>query len=61
VWGDAVNTASRMESASEAGRVNVSGDTYRLVQEKFYCMYRGQIEAKNKGEVDMYYVTAPKV
>lgn len=56
IWGDAVNTASRMESSGECGKVNVSGTTYALVKEKFICSYRGKIMAKNKGELDMYFV-----
>lgn len=56
IWGDTVNTASRMESAGEIGKVNISGETYKYVQEYFNCEYRGKIEAKNKGEIDMYFV-----
>jgi class 3 adenylate cyclase len=56
VWGDTVNTASRMESSGEAGRVNISCDTYNLVKEFFVCEHRGKIVAKNKGEIDMYFV-----
>ncbi|HSR37554.1 MAG TPA: adenylate/guanylate cyclase domain-containing protein, partial [Phnomibacter sp.] len=60
IWGDTVNTASRMESGSEGGRINISGETYRLVSKTFDCIYRGKIPAKNKGEVDMYFVEAKK-
>ncbi len=56
IWGDTVNLASRMESSGEAGRVNISGDTYELVKDVYNCTYRGKIQAKNKGEVDMYFV-----
>ena len=56
IWGDTVNTASRMESSGEAGKVNVSGATYELVKDKFTFTYRGKIQAKGKGEVDMYFV-----
>jgi class 3 adenylate cyclase len=56
IWGDTVNTASRMESASEIGKVNISGTTYELIKDKFKCTYRGKIPAKNKGDVDMYFV-----
>jgi class 3 adenylate cyclase/uncharacterized protein YjeT (DUF2065 family) len=56
IWGDTVNLASRMESCGEPGRVNISGVTYDLVKEKFECTHRGKIEAKNRGEVDMYFV-----
>jgi class 3 adenylate cyclase len=56
IWGDTVNIASRMESSGEAGKVNISGTTYGLVKDKFNCAYRGKIQAKNKGEIDMYFV-----
>lgn len=56
IWGDTVNLASRMESSGEVGKVNISGATYELVKDKFHCAYRGKIEAKNKGEVEMYFV-----
>lgn len=56
IWGDTVNTASRMESSGEIGKVNISGTTFELVREKFKCTYRGKIKAKNKGEIDMYFV-----
>jgi adenylate cyclase len=58
IWGDTVNIASRMESCGEPGKVNVSGTTYELVKDKFICSHRGKIQAKNKGEVDMYFVEA---
>jgi hypothetical protein len=45
-----------MESSGESGMVNISGTTYELVKDKFSCTYRGKIKAKNKGEVDMYFV-----
>jgi len=56
IWGDTVNIASRMESSGEAGKVNISGTTYALVKEKYNCLYRGKIDAKNKGLIDMYFV-----
>lgn len=56
IWGDTVNTASRMESSGEVGRVNISGSTYELIKDKFICNHRGKIQAKNKGEIDMYFV-----
>jgi class 3 adenylate cyclase len=59
IWGDTVNTASRMESSGEIGKVNVSGATYQLVKDKFNCTHRGKIQAKNKGEIDMYFVNGP--
>ncbi len=56
IWGDAVNTAARMEQNGEAGKVNISEATYELVKHKFGCEYRGEIEAKNKGKLKMYFV-----
>jgi class 3 adenylate cyclase len=60
IWGDAVNVASRMESSGEVGRVNISAYTYDLIRAEFNCEYRGKVEAKGKGPVDMYFVTGPK-
>jgi len=56
IWGDTVNIASRMESSGEAGKVNISGSTFELVKDKFNCTHRGKIQAKNKGEIDMYFM-----
>lgn len=58
VWGDTVNVASRMESTSEAGKVNISAATFEQVKSVFDCEYRGKVPAKNVGEVEMYYVKA---
>lgn len=56
VWGDTVNTASRMESSSEPDRVNISGTTFALVAPYFECVPRGLVSAKSKGEIAMYFV-----
>ncbi|MEO0310874.1 MAG: hypothetical protein RIQ89_531 [Bacteroidota bacterium] len=61
IWGDTVNTASRMESSGEVGKVNISGFTYELIKEHFQCDYRGKIAAKNKGEIDMYFVSTNSI
>lgn len=61
IWGDTVNIASRMESSGEIGKVNISGATYELVKEQFQCFYRGKIEAKHKGQIDMYFVESKEV
>ena len=60
IWGDAVNTASRLETAGVAGKVNISGETYKYIKTFFNCTYRGKISAKNKGEIDMYFVDGLK-
>ena len=56
VWGDSVNIASRLESNSEIGQINISGPSYEFAKDKFECIYRGKIEAKGKGKMDMYFV-----
>ena len=56
IWGDTVNIASRMESNSEPGKINVSETTYQLIKDQYKCTYRGEIEAKNKGMMKMYFV-----
>ena len=56
IWGDTVNIASRMESNSEPGKINVSENTYQLIKDQYNCAYRGEIEAKNKGKLSMYFV-----
>ncbi|HLN56812.1 MAG TPA: adenylate/guanylate cyclase domain-containing protein [Bacteroidales bacterium] len=56
IWGDTVNTASRMESSGEAGKINISGTTYEFVREFFNCEYRGKMPVKYKGELEMYFV-----
>lgn len=56
IWGDTVNLASRMESSGEIGKVNVSESTYLLIKDKVNCTFRGEVEAKNKGSVKMYFV-----
>lgn len=56
IWGDTVNIAARMEQNSVPGRINISGATYELIKDRFACEHRGKIPAKNKGEMDMYFV-----
>ncbi len=56
IWGDAVNTAYRVQSTSEPDRINISGETYMEIRNFFDCSYRGKIYAKNKGEIDMYFL-----
>lgn len=58
IWGDAVNVASRMESSGSVGKVNISESTHAIVKDHFSMEYRGKIEAKNKGQVDMYFAEA---
>lgn len=56
IWGSTVNVASRMQSAGEPGRINITENTYLLVNNFFTCEYRGKIPIKNKGDVKMYFV-----
>ncbi len=58
IWGDTVNVASRMESNSESGKINISENTYLLIKDSFDCEYRGEIKAKNKGMMKMYFVNS---
>ncbi|WP_371133000.1 adenylate/guanylate cyclase domain-containing protein [Lutibacter sp.] len=61
IWGDTVNVASRMESMSEPGKINVSENTYELIRNEFDCEYRGEIEVKNRGMMKMYFVNNIKI
>lgn len=59
IWGDTVNTAARMETAGKPGRINISRSTWKLIKHRFDCIPRGKKEAKNKGELEMYFVERP--
>lgn len=56
IWGSTVNIASRMESTGEPGHVNISSSLYDLIKDRYSCVYRGKVLAKNIGEIDMYFV-----
>jgi len=56
IWGDAVNIASRMESNGEPGRVNISEATAETVKDFFLLHHRGQVDVKNRGAMDMYFI-----
>jgi class 3 adenylate cyclase len=60
LWGDAVNTASRMESHGTPGRIQITRATYELLADEFECEPRGRIEVKGKGEVEAWYLIGPK-
>ncbi len=60
IWGDTVNIASRMESNSKPGKVNISENTYKVIKDEFECTYRGEIDAKNRGKMKMYFVNSIK-
>lgn len=57
IWGDTVNIASRMESNSSPGRVNLSESTYDEIKNEFPCEYRGEIEVKHHGRMKMYFLS----
>jgi class 3 adenylate cyclase len=56
IWGDTVNIASRMESNSVPGKINLSETTYNQIKEQFPCEYRGEIEVKHRGFLKMYFL-----
>jgi class 3 adenylate cyclase len=57
IWGDTVNIASRMETNSEVGRINISETTYQEIKDEFPCQYRGEIEVKNRGVLKIYFLS----
>jgi class 3 adenylate cyclase len=56
VWGDKVNTASRMESSDIPGKINIPRSSYELVKSFFKCNYRDKLQAKGKGKMNICYV-----
>jgi guanylate cyclase len=60
LWGDAVNTASRMESHGTPGRIQITRATYELLADEFEFEPRGTIEVKGKGEVEAWYLIGPQ-
>ncbi len=61
VWGDAVNTASRMESFSEPGKIQISEKFYNYIKDDYECEYRGQTEIKSKGLMNLYFLKRKKL
>ncbi|WP_158856477.1 adenylate/guanylate cyclase domain-containing protein [Lunatibacter salilacus] len=57
IWGNTVNIASRMESSSIPGRINLSETTYKEIKAQYACEYRGVIQVKNGGEFNMYFLS----
>jgi guanylate cyclase len=60
LWGDAVNTASRMESQGTTGEIQITRATYELLRDDFVCKRRGTIEVKGKGEMETWYLVEPR-
>jgi len=61
LWGDTVNTASRMESHSKPGRIQINKSTFQLLKDDFECEPRGRIQIKGKGEMETWFVVSEKV
>jgi adenylate cyclase len=60
LWGDAVNTASRMEHYGTPGRIQITRATYELLADEFECEPRGTIPVKGKGDVETWYLVGPR-
>jgi guanylate cyclase len=60
LWGDAVNTASRMESHGTPGCIQITRDTYELIKDEFVCEPRGTIAVKGKGDMETWYLVAER-
>ncbi|MCM4155255.1 adenylate/guanylate cyclase domain-containing protein [Gramella sp. AN32] len=56
IWGDTVNIASRMQTSSETGKINISESTHDLICDHYDCTYRGEISVKNRGMFKMYFI-----
>ena len=61
IWGSTVNTASRLETNSEPGRINISQAFYELIKDKYDCTLRGNFPVKGLGDTPMYFVDGPKI
>jgi len=60
LWGDAVNTASRMEAQGTPGEIQITRETYELLKDEFVCERRGTILVKGKGEMETWYLVGPR-
>jgi guanylate cyclase len=60
VWGDMVNTASRMESQGTPGMIQVTRSTYELIKDNFICERKGSLDVKGKGEMETWYLIREK-
>ena len=60
VWGDTVNTASRMESHGVPGRIQISQATHQLIRDHFVCEHRGVVDVKGAGELDTWFLVGPR-
>ena len=60
MWGDAVNTASRMESQGAPGEIQITRATYELLKDEFDCRRRGTVQVKGKGQMETWYLVGPR-
>jgi adenylate cyclase len=60
LWGDTVNTASRMESHGEAGKIQLTKATNELLEDRFALEPRGTVEVKGKGVMSTYWLLGEK-
>jgi adenylate cyclase len=60
LWGDAVNTASRMETHGTPGRIQITRATYELLKDEFVCEPRGTVTVKGKGDMETWYLVGPR-
>ena len=60
LWGDMVNTASRMESHGASGKIQITRATYELIKDQFECEYIGEIDVKGKGRLEAWYLLGAK-
>ncbi len=58
--GDTLNTATRMESSRELGKINISKEIYEIINDEFDCSFRGNIDTKGKGALEMHFVEGQK-
>jgi class 3 adenylate cyclase len=61
LWGDTVNTASRMESHGLPGKIQINESTFQVLREDFECERRGVIQIKGKGEMETWFVVGEKI
>jgi adenylate cyclase len=60
LWGDTVNTASRMEAQGTPGEIQITGATYELLKDEFICRRRGTVVVKGKGAMDTWYLVGSR-